>query len=90
MWRQINYGLLSSCSGILLISVLFDSLCRVFYEVRVFSKYSVVDGLPFRRWLFRADIRSILLQYPHKNYTTGSAEDAYAQSYRSVGYEHCP
>jgi len=88
-----------------------------FYEVRVFSEYSSVDGLLFRRQLFRgcsiqysefliigflyvywsseailltANIRSILLQYHQKNYTVRSAEDVYAQSYRSVGYKHCP
>ena len=53
MWRQANYGLHSSSSGILLISVRRDSLCQVFYEVQVFFKYSSVDGLLFKRRLFR-------------------------------------
>ena len=44
MWWQVNYDLLSSSSGILLILVCRDSLCPVFYEVWVFSKYSSVDS----------------------------------------------
>jgi len=53
MWQQASYSLHSSSSSILLISVRRDSLCQVFYEVWVFSKYSSVDKLLFRRRLSR-------------------------------------